>query len=77
MHASRFHKYFHAKAAETSVMDLCNFVLIGGLFGCAKPPVYLTPIVDRPNMDKAFILKEGQLASLFGLFGWRKKFGLF
>ena len=40
-------------------------LLIGGLFGCAKPPVYLTPIVDRPNMDKVYF--EGRaLALSFG-----------
>ena len=40
-------------------------LLIGGLFGCTTPPVHLTPIVNRPNMDKVYF--EGRaLALSFG-----------
>ena len=30
-------------------------LLIGGLFGCATPPLHLTPVVDRPNMKRIYI----------------------
>lgn len=40
-------------------------LLIGSLFGCAKPPVHLTPVLDRPNMDRIYF--EGRkLALSFG-----------
>jgi hypothetical protein len=42
-----------------------TLVLPVGLFGCATPPIHLTPVLDRPNMDKIYF--EGRaLALSFG-----------
>ena len=44
-------------------------LLIGGFFGCAKPPIHLTPVLDRPNMDRVYF-KGRKLALSFGEKSW-------
>ena len=51
----------HIGSINTLMRKLLKFqlwvyaiLLSGALLGCATPPVHLTPVLDRPNMDKIY-----------------------